>query len=410
MLCRFTTAFSLFALIGTFATAAEYRDDTKVTTKSAPTTSRTAVKLSTVDQQFWIDPVTGEVHTKPVKEPTKSSGGATLASPTDSPESDPEPEPQNLYDHFDPADGSKAMLNAYLLAQLSMTVYSDATSEPAFEEHLIERLEPQGIEEDNIDVIMNDDTGTEAAAFTFGDTLVIAFRGTSSEGTNNINPYVDATTDLNDDPWPIEINNKKFFVHLGFWDSVDSVYPWVLARALDAHASGKKVWLTGHSLGAARATLAAARLHYADEIPVDGLMTFGSPKVGDENFAAFCHDKGADDWSLQQVTTRFVVNGDPATTFPEKEQIGINFFTGWVYYQHIGRTITIFPFDNGGDFTIIPGETNFTPTAAQWIGFLTGAGHSEHMWYDDALLEEVREDDQFNAIEAMVMEHQAVAQ
>ena len=31
---------------------------------------------------------------------------------------------------------------------------------------------------------------TEAAAFTIGDFLLIAFRGTSSKRTNNINPYV----------------------------------------------------------------------------------------------------------------------------------------------------------------------------------------------------------------------------
>ncbi|MCA9453043.1 MAG: hypothetical protein KC584_10520, partial [Nitrospira sp.] len=39
-------------------------------------------------------------------------------------------------------------------------------------------------------------------------------------------------------------------------------------------------WFTGHSLGAALATLAADR--YGD---VQGLYTFGSPLVGDEGFA-----------------------------------------------------------------------------------------------------------------------------
>jgi hypothetical protein len=51
-----------------------------------------------------------------------------------------------------------------------------------------------------------------------------------------------------------------------------------------------EVWITGHSLGGALATLMSARLLRAiDEglrVRLAGLVTFGSPRVGDRHFAA----------------------------------------------------------------------------------------------------------------------------
>uniref|UniRef100_A0A7E4WA12 Lipase_3 domain-containing protein n=1 Tax=Panagrellus redivivus TaxID=6233 RepID=A0A7E4WA12_PANRE len=53
-----------------------------------------------------------------------------------------------------------------------------------------------------------------------------------------------------------------------------------------------KIWVTGHSLGAAFATLAASVIVHVGYAPVNNvvLYTFGQPRVGDADFAA-AHDK-----------------------------------------------------------------------------------------------------------------------
>jgi len=106
------------------------------------------------------------------------------------------------------------------------------------------------------------------------------------------------------------------------------------------------------------------------------------------------------------------VIGDPATTFPDKEfQLGPG---PWkVKYAHVGHTHNIFPVNgNAGTFEMMPnsGEIFFIPTPSQWIGFLTGAGSSEHMWYDDALLDEVINDDNYLEIKELILEHESVVQ
>ena len=74
------------------------------------------------------------------------------------------------------------------------------------------------------------------------------------------------------------------------------------------------LWITGHSLGAALATLYAARLLYATsngKLPgvggVQGLYTFGSPRVGDPQFVAALATP------LAPVTNRFVNHEDIVT-------------------------------------------------------------------------------------------------
>ena len=71
-------------------------------------------------------------------------------------------------------------------------------------------------------------------------------------------------------------------VHQGFLGALDDV--WDGLRAHLQTLGGRTVWFTGHSLGAALATLAARRWTRTDR-PASGIYTIGSPRVGDRVFA-----------------------------------------------------------------------------------------------------------------------------
>ncbi|MEX1027077.1 MAG: lipase family protein [Candidatus Paceibacterota bacterium] len=101
--------------------------------------------------------------------------------------------------------------------------------------------------------------------------LVVAFRGT------DLAQLADVWTDLDYDPVPTD-NGK---VHRGFYDASTALFGSVTA-AIDRREP-RHVWLTGHSLGGAIATLTMRRLQQSG-MRVDGLVTFGQPRVGDRDF------------------------------------------------------------------------------------------------------------------------------
>lgn len=67
----------------------------------------------------------------------------------------------------------------------------------------------------------------------------------------------------------------------------------------------KKLYVTGHSLGGAMATICASRLS-AQGMNVEGLYTYGSPRVGDGEFVA----------NLKVNHFRFVNNNDAVPKVP----------------------------------------------------------------------------------------------
>jgi triacylglycerol lipase len=84
------------------------------------------------------------------------------------------------------------------------------------------------------------------------------------------------------------------------------------------------VWITGHSLGGALATLAAARLREKD-LPVHGLYTFGSPRVGDRDFQEEFNS------DFRTRTFRFVNRNDAVTRIPMRS----------LFYSHVGQLFYI---------------------------------------------------------------------
>lgn len=117
------------------------------------------------------------------------------------------------------------------------------------------------------------DSDTQAFVAAKENHVVLSFRGTSS-GT-------DALVDL-------KIRKTDAFggrgrVHRGFHHALESVWEKV-KREVSGAGAGKKLFVCGHSLGAALAQLAAHRLDL-EGFPVAGVYVFGSPRVGNREFA-----------------------------------------------------------------------------------------------------------------------------
>jgi len=82
-----------------------------------------------------------------------------------------------------------------------------------------------------------------------------------------------------------KINGADGFVHPGFYNSLSPIRSRLL-NFLDRHKS-KNIWFTGHSLGGAQAQVLAADLYLQKRIRVKGIVTFGSPQLGDPVFASW---------------------------------------------------------------------------------------------------------------------------
>ena len=120
--------------------------------------------------------------------------------------------------------------------------------------------------------IEDDPTDTQVLVAGKDDHLIITFRGTSNGR--------DAMVDLNFFKTDAPGGNGR--VHRGFQRSLDGVWDELL-EAINELGAGKKLFVTGHSLGGALAQLAAFGFALK-EFPVAGVYVFGSPRVGNQAF------------------------------------------------------------------------------------------------------------------------------
>lgn len=128
---------------------------------------------------------------------------------------------------------------------------------------------------------------------------ILSFRGTEPEDLHDW--LTDAEFDLVPGSWGQ--------VHDGFQRALSHVWRDILASLTDFQDKGQSLWITGHSLGAALATLAVAALRQEDK-PVYGLYTYGQPRTGDREFAERFN---AD---FRNRTFRFVNQEDIVTRIP----------------------------------------------------------------------------------------------
>ncbi len=259
------------------------------------------------------------------------------------------PQPK-AFDYFQGNDNGTSIRNRYLLAHLSMKVYNTSgVSDSAFEEHLQVFYGNHGV--NDVQLFTDASTGADGAIFVTDDAVIVAFRGTSTDSDGN---RADLYTDLDNRVKLVKVNNREVGIHQGFWTAANSVYPEILQRVVtEVDQHNKKVWLTGHSLGGAMAMVTAFRLQYQSGIPVQGLVSYGAPRVGNDWFYKEVERSAAGTSSLIQSTQRFVLDGDPAPTY---------WNNGWDYrkrkhaYHHFGTTHTIFDEGSEYDFHYNSGE------------------------------------------------------
>ena len=189
------------------------------------------------------------------------------------------------------------------------------------------------------DATFIDHDGSQAYWLVNDDDLVIVCRGTEPS------EFKDIAADLKAIPVPSATGVGK--VHAGFKESVDDIWPKLHELAND-YGKTRTIWCTGHSLGAAMATLIAYRLQRTEDTPnPQALFTYGSPRVGNKAYIKGIESTGV-------LHFRFVNNADIVARVPLWP---FRHFGGMYYMNHYGH---------------LRGLTFWQVTKDVWRGFVVG--------------------------------------
>jgi len=189
-------------------------------------------------------------------------------------------------------DSGFSKANAEFFSELSMNAYLGVS-------------EFSDIYSDNFDIKFFDSGSTQCYALWDDSDLIYAFRGTEPKKLSDIKTDIRfRKTEASED--------SSGRVHRGFKDGLDLIWDDLLDH-FENYSVSKNIFLTGHSLGAALATIAAGRLENENVVG----YTYGSPRVGNSKFRE----------SFQHQFYRFRNNNDIVTRQPP-EIIG---------YTHVGH-------------------------------------------------------------------------
>lgn len=143
-----------------------------------------------------------------------------------------------------------------------------------------------------------DKNGAQAYRFQHLNDVVFACRGTEPSEANDILADLKA--------WPVKAHSAGK-VHFGFQSEVDELWELVKKDIRKSQIKGHNIYFTGHSLGAAMATIMASRCFASDESPDPvELHTFGSPRVGNKKYVN----------TFETQHYRWVNNNDIVTRVP----------------------------------------------------------------------------------------------
>jgi triacylglycerol lipase len=159
--------------------------------------------------------------------------------------------------------------NALFLAQLCRATYdSEVDANPNIQEVF------SGLGTPVIRHFEHEPSDTHGFVATTGGLVVLAFRGTHP--LSLVNWLTDA------DDTPRLFKGIPGLIHTGFGKAFEDIFPKA-QKELEGVPGQRKLWITGHSLGGALATLASVKLGGLSSF--QGIYTFGSLRVGDTEFA-----------------------------------------------------------------------------------------------------------------------------
>lgn len=234
---------------------------------------------------------------------------------------------------FDDLSTAYSPRNAYWLCALSCLAYCRREGDQFPDVARIEQeLNARGA---GFDQFRGFDCNNSQAFIAAGPTrLVVAFRG-----TNELGDWLDNVAVLRSPPAVVCETFAGWIasdaaaptraplgrVHRGFLRALHDIWG-PMRRTIDQfRTTGQSVWVTGHSLGGALATLAAADLIEEDRVPVYGVYTFGQPRCGDAGFArTYGLEAG-------RRSFRFQNNNDIVSRLPQR-------FMG---YRHVPQLVYI---------------------------------------------------------------------
>jgi hypothetical protein len=171
---------------------------------------------------------------------------------------------------------------ARIFALFSQAAYCSAPSLTAWNCTPCEQPEIAGFSVSRI--VLGTKSQTQAFVGSDANDIVVSFRG-----TDNLENWIKDLDFPRVTSYPKCPSCK---VHAGFWSAWLELQTGVLAEVeqLVRLKPGAKIFVTGHSLGAALAALCAAELGASSHslgFPIEGVYTYGQPRVGDVAFQNF---------------------------------------------------------------------------------------------------------------------------
>jgi len=163
-----------------------------------------------------------------------------------------------------------------------------------------------------------DTDGTQAILVSFKNSIILAFRGTEATSIKDIKADANAISTA------CETGGN---IHSGFKLSYECVRLDIEKKLSEEEFKDKPLFISGHSLGGALATVAAKKIKHKGGIAA--CYTFGSPRVGDEEWIQ----------GIKAPVYRLVNAADCVTMLPpSSESITV---VGWLlqFLPYVGKSL-----------------------------------------------------------------------